>query len=196
MNTTVKIVITGGPGGGKTTAIDLFRREFLDKVSVVPESATTIFSSGIRRSKEIEEVKATQLTIFNLQKNMESLVKIQNPTHSLICDRGTLDGLAYWPNSEKSFFDTINSSFEEELNSYSAVIFFETAAREGADITSNNPYRTEDNLKAIELDTKLKNIWDKHPNFYLIKSNEAFIDKVSCGVKTIQSVLRSLNTSP
>jgi thymidylate kinase len=194
MPNSIKIVITGGPGGGKTTAIDLFRREFLDRVSVVPESATTIFSSGIKRSQQKDEVKATQLAIFSLQKSMENLVTIQNPTHSLICDRGTLDGLAYWPNSEESFFKMINSTFEKELNSYSAVIFFETAAHEGSDITSNNPYRTEDNLKAIELDKKLCKIWGKHAHFYHIKSNHSFVDKITSGVRTIKEVLEKLNS--
>ncbi len=41
-----RIVITGGPGGGKMTALDLFRRELGDRVSVVPEAATMIFSGS------------------------------------------------------------------------------------------------------------------------------------------------------
>ena len=190
MNKTIKIVITGGPGGGKTTAIDLFRREFISEVSVVPESATTIFSSGIRRGKNEVEIKCIQQSIYQLQTNMENLISVQNPGHALICDRGTLDGLAYWPNSKKSFFETINSNFEEELNNYSAVIFFQTAACSGGDITSNNPYRSEDNDEAIKLDNKLQEIWRKHPRFYLIKSNESFADKVADGVNTIKSVLQ------
>ena len=195
MSKTIKIVITGGPGGGKTTAIDLFRREFIDEVSVVPESATTIFSSGIRRGKNEIEIKAIQRSIYELQKNMENLISTQNPADALICDRGTLDGLAYWPNSEESFFKIINSSFEKELSQYSAVIFFQTAACSGGDITSNNPYRSEDNDEAINLDHRLQEIWKKHPHFYLIKSNESFADKVAEGVNTIKSVLKSFRTT-
>ncbi|MAE59017.1 MAG: hypothetical protein CME69_09065 [Halobacteriovorax sp.] len=190
MSETIKIVITGGPGGGKTTAIDLFRREFISEVSVVPESATTIFSSGISRGKNALEIKCIQQSIYQLQKSMEHLISVQNPGNALICDRGTLDGLAYWPNSEKSFFETINSSFDQEINNYNAVIFFQTAACSGGDITSNNPYRLENNDEAIELDNKLQDIWRKHPNFYLIKSNESFANKVADGVNTIKSVLK------
>ena len=36
-NMTDRTVLTGGPGGGKTTAIDFFRREIGDSVVVVPE---------------------------------------------------------------------------------------------------------------------------------------------------------------
>src|SRR6186713_3191320 len=41
-----RIVLTGGPGGGKTTAADLFRREIGDRVVIVPEAATILFAGG------------------------------------------------------------------------------------------------------------------------------------------------------
>lgn len=48
---TRKIVVTGGPGGGKTTAVDLFQREFRKQVAVVPEAATMLFMGGVRRGR-------------------------------------------------------------------------------------------------------------------------------------------------
>ena len=89
----MKIVITGGPGGGKTTAIDLFRRELLDMVAVVPESATAVFNSGVKRDPRPNVVKAVQKTIYDYQMNIENIHEIQYPGHALLCDRGTLDGL-------------------------------------------------------------------------------------------------------
>ena len=41
-NSRCRIVLTGGPGGGKTTAADLFRREIGDREVVVPEAATLV----------------------------------------------------------------------------------------------------------------------------------------------------------
>ena len=41
-----RIVLTGGPGGGKTTAADLFRREIGENIVIVPEAATMMFSGG------------------------------------------------------------------------------------------------------------------------------------------------------
>ena len=64
-----RIVLTGGPGGGKTTAIDLIRREFSGKIATVPEAATIIFSGGIERSVNNHVLKTQQKAIFNLQKN-------------------------------------------------------------------------------------------------------------------------------
>ncbi len=46
-----RIVLTGGPGGGKTTAADLFRREIGDRVVIVPEAATILFQGGFPRSQ-------------------------------------------------------------------------------------------------------------------------------------------------
>ena len=50
----VRIVLTGGPGGGKTTALDLFRRELRERVVAVPESATIMFTGGFPRVDEPE----------------------------------------------------------------------------------------------------------------------------------------------
>jgi dephospho-CoA kinase len=47
-----RIVLTGGPGGGKTTAADLFRREIGERVVVVPETATMLFAGGFPRVGE------------------------------------------------------------------------------------------------------------------------------------------------
>lgn len=42
-----RVVLTGGPGGGKTTAADLDRREIGDEVVVVPEAATLLYFGGL-----------------------------------------------------------------------------------------------------------------------------------------------------
>lgn len=104
MKKQLKVVVTGGPGGGKTTALDLFRRELGNKIAVVPEAATVLFSGGIPRSDDEQMVKIIQKTIFQLQENLEEIHKKQFPDRLLVCDRGSLDGLAYWPGTESDFF--------------------------------------------------------------------------------------------
>ena len=183
-----KIVLTGGPGGGKTTALDLFRRELLGQVAVIPESATAIFEGGIQKDSEGEVRKAIQKMIYHHQKNVEFIYEEQNPDHILLCDRGTLDGLAYWPGTQDNFFKTMKTSYERELKKYDAVIFFETGAAKGQDITTNNPFRNESNEEAIALDKKLQRVWKKHPNFYLVKSNGSFINKIMDGIDVLREV--------
>ena len=72
-----------------------------------------------------------------------------HPDCLILCDRGSLDGLAYWPGSEEDFFDKMESSLEKEMKRYDAVIFFETAAKSGQAIKSNNPIRNESEQMAI-----------------------------------------------
>lgn len=193
MKKQLKVVVTGGPGGGKTTALDLFRRELCDKVAVVPEAATVLFSSGITRSEDPQIIKMVQKTIYQLQKNLEDIHQIQYPDRLLVCDRGSLDGLAYWPGAEDEFFAEINSTFEQEIERYDAVIFFETAAATGLDITSNNPVRKESSQQADQLDKKLQDIWSKHPHYYFVGSSDSFVRKITYGIMTLENVISRCN---
>jgi predicted ATPase len=184
-----RIVLTGGPGGGKTTALDLIRREFSGKIASVPEAATMIFSGGIERSSDMQVLKAQQTAIYHLQKNLEDIQRATHPECLILCDRGSLDGLAYWPGEQSDFFQKMNTSIEEEFARYDAVIFFETAAKSGESIKSNNPIRNESEQAAIELDQKLQNVWSKHPNYNLVSSSESFIKKVMFGIMTVENVI-------
>ena len=184
-----RIVLTGGPGGGKTTALDLIRREFSGKIATVPEAATMIFSGGIERSNNNQVLKAQQTAIFYLQKHLENIQRATFEHSIILCDRGSLDGLAYWPDGPDEFFKTMNTNLEDELARYDAVIFFESAAKSGESIKSNNPIRNESENSAIILDDKLQAIWSQHPNFNLINSDESFINKVMFGITTIQKII-------
>ncbi|MGF1759589.1 ATP-binding protein [Photobacterium sagamiensis] len=193
MKKPLKVVVTGGPGGGKTTALDLFRRELCDKLATVPEAATVLFSGGITRSSDTQVLKNIQKTIFSLQQNLEDIQQKKYPDRLLVCDRGTLDGLAYWPGTEDDFFQEVNSNFENEIIRYDAVIFFESAAASGHDISSNNPVRNETSQQAAELDKKLQNIWSRHPNYYFVGSSASFVRKIMFGIMTIENVINRHN---
>lgn len=184
-----KIVLTGGPGGGKTTALDIFRREFRNGLVIVPEAATILFENGLKRGTTFDDQKRVQLGIYHLQKSLEAVFERSNPGSCLLCDRGTLDSIAYWPNSEHTFFESVQSSFEEEMKRYDAVVFFETAAASGDSISSNNPQRKETEKQAIELDRALQKIWSKHPNYHFIPSGNSFVNKVREGLRVVETVV-------
>src|SRR5690349_21569849 len=129
-----RIVVTGGPGGGKTTAADLFRREIGERVVIVPESATLLFSGGFPRSFEPHARIAAQRAIYHVQTNLEDVQSALYPDRILLCDRGTVDGAAYWPGEPDQYFAAVGSSHERELARYDAVLFFQTAAAGGMSV--------------------------------------------------------------
>lgn len=187
-----KIVLTGGPGGGKTTAADLFRRELGEKVVVVPEAATMLFSGGFPRTHEHDAVRYVQQAIYHVQTNIESVQTALYPERVLLCDRGTVDGGAYWKNGEANFFEFLGTTLEDELARYDAVIFFETAAVGNMSIEGGNPTRNESIEEAINLDKKLKSLWEKHPNFTHVRHNTSFTKKIMSGLWAIEEVLKGL----
>jgi len=191
-----RVVLTGGPGGGKTTAADLYRRELGEKVIVVPETASILFSGGFPRSKNQDAIRSLQTAIFHVQTQLEETQAILYPERVLLCDRGTLDGAAYWPSSEADFFSQIGSSIDHELNRYNAVIFFETAAAGGLGIEGGNPSRIESLEEALELDKKLRDIWSRHPNFTLVPHSDSFMKKINYGLMTIENITKQLLNGP
>ncbi len=191
-NGRIRIALTGGPGGGKTTAADLFRREIGERVVVVPEAATLLFAGGFPRSDAPGAVRAAQRAIYHVQRNLEDVQSARFPGRILLCDRGTVDGAAYWPEAAEDWFTHMSTTLEQELARYDAVIFFETAAVGGMSIEGGNPVRVEDLDTAIALDDRLRSLWSRHPRFVLVPHNPSFFKKLTFGLASIESIVAQL----
>lgn len=188
-----RIVLTGGPGGGKTTAADLFRREIGDGVVIVPEAATILFQGGFPRSMEPHALRSAQMAIFQVQRRLEDVQSALFPGRTLLCDRGTVDGAVYWPSGFAEYFKAAGTTLEAELSRYDAVIFFETAARGGVSIEGGNPIRNESLTEAVRLDDELRAVWSRHPRFTLIPHNQSFFKKISFGLAVLEGMVVQIN---
>lgn len=184
-----RIVLTGGPGGGKTTAADLLRRELGDRVVIVPESATILFAGGFPRPSHADANRSAQSAIFHVQRNLEDVQSALYPERVLLCDRGTLDGAAYWGDGEDSFFRTLGTTIDTELARYDAVVFFETAAVAGLSIEGGNPIRCESLAEAVALDARLRKLWSRHPRFTLVPHNNSFLAKIMGALGVLQQLV-------
>lgn len=106
----LKIVLTGGPCAGKSTAAERMKNELAKagyRIFVVPEAATLMFKGGslledIKGAKGLntdESVVQFQtnlmLTQIHLEGLFESLAAHTGLPSVLICDRGIMDGRAY-----------------------------------------------------------------------------------------------------
>lgn len=182
----LRIVLTGGPGGGKSTAADMIGREFGDRVAVLQETATMLFRGGFPRDGVPAARRACQRAIYRTQIELEEAVAAHRPGRYLFCDRGTRDGAVYWPEGPEDFFRELGTTREREYERYYAVIFFESAASTGNELDrSTNPYRVETTNEAARLDAALRELWCAHPRFFLIRSNRSFFAKVAEAIRFV-----------
>lgn len=184
-----RIVLTGGPGGGKTTAADLMRRELGSRVVIVPEAATILFAGGFPRSPQVDANRAAQTAIFHVQRNLEDVQSALYPDRVLLCDRGTVDGAAYWYDGQEAFFRLQGTTLDTELSRYDAVVFFETAAVAGLSIEGGNPVRNESIEQAVALDGRLRALWSRHPRFTLVPHSTSFLEKIIGALGVLQRLI-------
>lgn len=171
------IVITGGPGAGKTAALEMARAHFCEHVCILPEAATILFSGGFFREKNEICRKASQRAIYHIQVELEQVVLGSKKPVLGLCDRGTVDGLAYWMGSPEEFWSELGTNLETELAKYSTVIHLKTPTLENG-YNHQNPYRIESAIEASIIDQKIGLAWAKHPNVVVIESEVEFVEKV------------------
>lgn len=188
MRTSVrKIALTGGPSGGKTTLLDALKKEFGSKIKIAPEAATILYRGGFPRIATYSGQYHAQSAIYQTQLHLEAVLEENFPDRLIVCDRGSLDSLAYWPDSEEHFFKTIRSSREAEIARYPCLIHLDTAFE--ADYDTSNPIRTETFNDALLLNQKIKESWNGHPNRIVIPSEGEFFTKLSKATEIIGKFL-------
>lgn len=194
-----KIVITGGPCAGKTTAMSWIQSNFTKlgyTVLFVPETATELITGGVAPwtcGSNADYQKCQMKLQLEKEKIFEQGASTMPVSKVLIvCDRGALDNKAYMSTLD---FATVVSSLgcnEVELrDSYDAVFHMVTAAK-GAEqfyTTANNAARTETVEQAAELDDKLIAAWTGHPHLRIIDNAAGFEDKLKKLIAEIASFL-------
>lgn len=183
----VKVAVTGGPSGGKTTLIEALKKEFGLKVKIVPEAASILYKGGFPRVKSYDGFYHAQKAIYFTQKEIEELRCKTHPDALIVCDRGSLDALAYWPDTEESFFKIINTSRSQEYTRYDWVIHLDTATE--PDYDSSNEVRTESFHEALSLNDKIKKSWEGHPQRMIITADNDFFAKMKKATLVIEAIL-------
>jgi len=89
-----RVVLTGGPGAGKSAVLELARLFFCHHVRRLPEAAGILFGGHFPRNGRPDIRRASQRAIYHVQVELESTTTVENAA-MVICDRGTPDGSAY-----------------------------------------------------------------------------------------------------
>lgn len=182
------VVLTGGPGAGKTAVLELVRKSMCEHVAVLPEAASIVFGGGFPRGDTIAIRFGAQRAILHVQQQLERVTIDEGKAAIALCDRGTIDGLAYWPGSDEEFWRELGTSREKEFKRYSAVIHLRTPhALQG--YNQSNPVRIESAEQAFHLDEKILNAWAGHPNRQIIESTSDFLSKAATAMESIRHEL-------
>jgi len=190
-----RIVLTGGPGAGKTAALELSRSMLCGHLRVLPESAGILFGGGFPRREPAAAREAAQLAIFAVQRQLEAVEEIEEPPAIALCDRGTLDSFAYWPGDPDRFWREVGSTRERELSRYDAVIHMRTPGSRGG-YDQRNPLRIESASEAAAIDARIAQAWEGHPRRSFVESSPDFLAKVRRTLDLIRDELPPCCRSP
>lgn len=184
-----RVVVTGGPAAGKTAILDVLRRHLDGKIAVLPEAATTLFTGGFPRPTDADGRRLVQQAIFTVQRSLEGIYAIEHAGRPHICDRGGLDGAAYWPGGLSRFLGAMGTTLDAEYRRYDAVIFLETSAFDEKVYPADNPHRLETPEQARRIDRELRAIYENHPRFYFVGHEVKFYEKVAVCLLTLGQIL-------
>lgn len=194
-----KIVITGGPCAGKTTALSWIENAFTKrgyKVLFVPETATELISGGVAPwtcGTNVDYQKCQVTLQLEKERLFEQAARTMPVDKVLIvCDRGALDNKAYMNQEEWTEVLNVLQKNETELrDGYDAVFHLVTAAKGAVEAytLANNAARYETVEQAAVMDDKLIAAWTGHPHLRIIDNSSDFEQKLERLISEITAFL-------
>ena len=193
-----RIVITGGPCGGKTTALEKISKTFREmgyQVILVNETATELIQDGIRPFGDSKlDLIDFQRLVLDAQLKKEAIRErsasmSRNENIIILYDRGILDNRAYLTDEEfKKIAEEENIKEADIIPRYDLVLHLVTAADGAVEYytLSNNKARTESVEEAIRIDQKTIDSWTSHPNFRVIGNTTGFNEKINRAINYIR----------
>lgn len=171
----LRFVLTGGPGGGKTTLIEELSRDpaWSGRFSGLPEAISLVGCLGISPREKTFQREMVRIQVAQEEQLINSLGG--ESRHIILCHRGSLDPLAYWLDRgwpESEFFECTRTTREEHYLRYAAVIHMVTAADGAEQAYKRRPeaHRPETAQQAIQIDKLLHQVWSGHPHYFRIEN--------------------------
>jgi predicted ATPase len=171
-----RVVLTGGPGAGKTAVLELIRLFFCEHVTTLPEAAGIVFGGRFPRSDRPPLRQAAQRAIYHIQRELETIADTGNAA-VVLCDRGTVDCAAYWLGGG-DLYSSVGTTRAAELERYHAVIHLRTPTSENA-YDRRNPLRIETLEQAAAIDAAIAAEWSAHPRLFIVEPTEDFLNKAA-----------------
>ena len=193
-----KIVLTGGPGSGKTSVKDGIIKHFTIQgyqVLFVSETASELINGGIKCfGNNCVSLIDFQEYVMKLQLLKEDIyIDAANKLGKdviVIFDRGTIDNFAYMNDDESSILidRVLNDKTKSDLlNRYDAVIVLKSS--KDFYTTENNKARSENVNDALELGNKTLNTWIGHKKLKIVGPKATMFDKINEVLNIINELL-------
>lgn len=187
----LKIVLTGGPCGGKTTSIGYLQQKLGDKYNVI---VLDEIANGLLQLGYLDEIKIGLLDFQRLLFNIQFIneYNAEKSCDILLCDRGLLDSKAYLNSSQYNEILSSNKlSCKDILSTYNLALYYRTIAYEYPDLfRKQRVYETT--ASAISRDKQSLEIWKKILLDIKYSNTEGFQTKVN---KIYDSMYREILNS-
>lgn len=186
-----KMVLTGGPCGGKTTGqarLSTFFENLGWKVYRVPETATVLLGGGVNFADlpayaAIEFQENLLRTMIQIENSFFALAEASERNCLVICDRGTMDASAFVSKDEWEDILVKNGCDEVDIrdNRYHQVVHMVTSAKGAEKFYSivEHATRKEGLDEARERDTRAAEAWIGHPYVDIIDNKSDFENKIN-----------------
>jgi hypothetical protein len=174
-----RVVVTGGPGGGKAAFLALARRELCEHVAILPDAAFLLAKGGFPEPSGPDEERARVRATFHVQRELEVFhTETSSDTSELtlcLCHRGTLDGVVRHPFGERGFLEDLALDREAELARYACVLHLRSP-RQG-------------DARMREIDARIAEAWRGHPHRRLIERRIDFLNQVQDALRVVYALL-------
>lgn len=197
-----RVVLTGGPCGGKTTSLTQLRARLESEgyaVFVVPEIPSILIGGGANLGAlELKDFKQFETNVLSLQLAFENafidLARADTKPSVIIYDRGLMDPAAYVSAELWSELLAANGWTEEGLcdDRYDLVLHLTSAAigAEAHYAWDTDAIRKEPPSLAADLDQKVERAWTRHPAHHVIDNSTDFPTKLNRVWSLIEAQLK------
>ncbi len=193
-----KIVITGGPCSGKSTALPILAghlRSLGFNVITLPETAADLMRSGYTPDSMRSRTDFQSLNINYMLYKTQLFEKFADslPVGNtvLLCDRGLCDGAAYM--TDEVFRLQLAACGLTKISardSYDAVFHLESAAKCAPNAYRNDDVRFESAAESAALDDRAMRAWVGNPHWRLVSDDgSGFDSKVSALLAKVSAFL-------
>ena len=187
------IVLSGGPGAGKTSCLEMLkalpRADKKTSLVCLDETASKIFRMFPKLHLNVS-TELLQATILGTQIATHQIVEQGFENVIFLHDRAAYDVFAY--TDGQKFCELTGFAPYLSLPTYDLVIYLESP--DSFVGVTNNPYRKENAITAREIETKTRQVWEKASsakNFVVIPATDSIREKAFRVAEIINAYLNS-----